>query len=144
MGPSVTQQQSPPKADPSAPVVIALGEDILIANVDAFEKTLLSTADTGKRNLILDLEKVEYFSGLGIGALLRGLKRARETGGEIKLIHVSPSLRRVFDLSGLGNVLDICETEEEAMASFGHEVGRVERTLLWTIRPPQGKKGSNP
>lgn len=113
-----------------------------MANVDGFEAAMTSAIAAGKRNLIVDLERVEYFSALGMGALLRGLRQARESGGEIKLIHVSGSLRRLFELSGLGSVLDICETEEEAVASFGEDVGPVERTLLWTIR--RNKKDPDP
>jgi len=115
--------------------VITPDGDLLIAGVRDVQAAISSVISSGKRELIIDFRKVEYLSSLGIGAILQGLRQARESGGEIKLVNVSPPLRRIFALAGIENVLDICETEEEALAGFGRQVGPIERNLLWAIRP---------
>jgi len=126
-------------SEPSTnPIVIAPDEDILMSNVSNFEAAIESAVTTGKGHVIVDLERVEYLSSLGIGALVRSLRRAREHGGELKLINVREELLRILRLSGVANVLDICTSEEEAVAAFGANVGNVERRLLWTI--PRQKK----
>ena len=69
------------------------------------QRVLLSFQKT--KNLVLDIEGVAYMSSAGLRALLLGQKTATSNGGTLKLVHVQPSVMKVFEMSGFNTILTI-------------------------------------
>lgn len=69
------------------------------------QRVLLSFQKT--KNLVLDIEGVAYMSSAGLRALLLGQKTATSKGGTLKLLHVQPSVMKVFEMSGFNTILTI-------------------------------------
>lgn len=68
--------------------------------------------------VLLDCKEVDYFSSIGIGVLVGLAKQFRKHGGDLKLVNVTKRVHNVLEVLGFTKVLEICNTEEVALASF--------------------------
>jgi anti-sigma B factor antagonist len=108
------------------PIVEKVG-DVTIVEVPAEQLDATNSEDfrqqmapvlEGCRKLALDLARVRFVDSRGCGAILSCLKRVSEAGGDLKLCHVSPFVRNVFELIRLHRICQIVETREEAVKAF--------------------------
>ncbi|MCX5660661.1 MAG: STAS domain-containing protein [Planctomycetota bacterium] len=68
--------------------------------------------------LLLSFQAVTHISSAVLGVLMSLDKKAKAKRGEIRLAHISPSIRQVFSITKLDKVLKIFPTTEEAMLKF--------------------------
>lgn len=61
----------------------------------------------GTTHFTLDLARVDYVSSAGLRVILSSYNRLRERGGQMKLTHVSPEVKNIFDLTGFSGFLTI-------------------------------------
>jgi anti-anti-sigma factor len=73
---------------------------------------------TQEQNVILDFRFVKFLSSSALGMLIRVQKRCKEFKINLKLCNIDKEIEKVFKITGLNKVLDICPTNEEAAASF--------------------------
>lgn len=81
----------------------------------AFEAALVP-AVSKESFVVIDMTSVEYVSSAGLRALLVAAKKARATGGKIKLAAMAPQIREVFDISGFSSLFDIQPDVASAVA----------------------------
>lgn len=87
-----------------------------VAGAEMLEARVLPGADAG-RHILLDLSRVEFVDGRGLGRLLALHRRAIERGGGLRLI-ASPALERVAALCDLdGWLRQVSGGAEEAPAA---------------------------
>ena len=92
---------------------ITIGEgDILLR--DKIHELL----ESGKKNLLLNMEKVSYMDSAGIGELVACYKRAREKSGTVKLLKASGKVADLLQLTKLQEVFETFENEKDALGSF--------------------------
>jgi anti-anti-sigma factor len=72
----------------------------------------------GRILLLLDLSQVSSIYSQDISVLVRGFISTGRCGGKLKLLKLSPRVRRVLDATRLFNVLEAFEDESAAIASF--------------------------
>jgi anti-sigma B factor antagonist len=60
----------------------------------------------------IDLADVEYMDSTGLGVFVGYFKQMKENGGHVKITGLSPRLKRLFDITGLIEVMDIEEHQE--------------------------------
>lgn len=60
----------------------------------------------------LDLSDVNYMDSTGLGVFVAFYKGVNSNGGHVKLKGLSPRLKRLFDITGLGAIMDIESAEE--------------------------------
>lgn len=60
----------------------------------------------GLSALTMDFEKLEYISSAGLRVLLMAQK-AMAAQGEMKVVHVSATIREIFDVTGFSEILTI-------------------------------------
>ncbi len=77
--------------------------------------------DQGRRNILLNLENVEFVDSFGIGEILASFVSIQGLGGKLKLAGISKKLRVVFKITQIDKVLDIRENEHVALESFSHQ-----------------------
>lgn len=65
------------------------------------EQVLQAVRDAAGRPVVIDMTDVTFIDSSGLSALLAGLRLARGHGGAIRLVHVGPQIRRIFDVTGL-------------------------------------------
>lgn len=75
-------------------------------------------ADLGARRLVLDLSGVAFVDSTGVGALIGSLRRAREQGGDVVLCSPRPSVARVLGLVGVGHLVPITASVDDAVAAL--------------------------
>ena len=72
----------------------------------------------GERNLVANLEEVNYISSAGLGVFMAYIEDVRKNKGDIKLTNMSPKVYNVFDLLGFPILYEIFKDETEAVKKF--------------------------
>ncbi|MDX9980859.1 MAG: anti-sigma factor antagonist [Lentisphaeria bacterium] len=86
------------------------------------ERQLTAAIVGGSRRMVLDCSAVEYISSAGLRVILSAAKRMQKAEGKLVLAAASPQVRQVFDMAGLGAVIPVFETTDEASASLAPPV----------------------
>jgi hypothetical protein len=61
---------------------------------------------------------VVFIDSAGLGALIGGIRRAREWGGDVVLACSRPSLNRLLLMTGIDRIVTITDTVEQAAVAF--------------------------
>ncbi|WP_394188308.1 anti-sigma factor antagonist [Paenisporosarcina quisquiliarum] len=85
--------------------------------IDAFTAPMLreklSTVELKKGlQAELNLSDVSYMDSTGLGVIVAFFKNVNANEGHVKLTGLSPRLKRLFDITGLGEIMDI-ETDDK-------------------------------
>ena len=70
--------------------------------------------DPAPRRILVDLAAVEFIDSSGLGALIAGLRAARDAGGDLRIAAPGPQVAMVLQLSNLDRVLISTPTAEAA------------------------------
>jgi anti-anti-sigma factor len=79
---------------------------------------LTETIAGGDARLVVDLGGVPFIDSSGLGALISGLKAARQAGGDLRIARPGDQPRTVLQLTTLDRVLRPYPTVEEALAGL--------------------------
>ena len=107
----------------SEPPVIELEGEVDVYTAPQLKQQMISLLESGAKELVVDLSKVDYLDSTALGVLIGGLKRMRERDGNMVLVCPSPRIRRVFEITGLDKIFDIFNSSEDALESMGKETG---------------------
>ena len=80
--------------------------------VGQFRETLTELG--GSRRLIIDLSGVPFLDSAGLGALIGGVRRAREAGGDVAVYGARPAVARLLHTTGFDRVASVSESENDA------------------------------
>ena len=80
-----------------------------------FNSTMLGLLDLGHRRIVLDVSKLMFISSAGIRAILFAHKEAVHLGGEIRIIGPTDQVCRIFEITGLLEILQIADGLQEAI-----------------------------
>lgn len=69
----------------------------------------------GKTRLVVDLHAVDFIDSSGLGALIGGLKSARQQGGDLRIVGAGDQVRAVLKLTNLDRILAPYATIDEAL-----------------------------
>ncbi len=94
------------------------GRFVSTAAKDIFGKSMDQVIADGWKKVLLDLTGVEWIDSRGIGELVTTLKMAKNFGVAVKLLRVGDRVKHVLSISQLLPLLDIYETEEDAIAAL--------------------------
>lgn len=72
----------------------------------------------GKKDILLNLSKVDFIDSYGIGDVVAAYLAVKEKKGRLKLTGLSPKIWLIFQYSGLTRILEIFDSEEKAFESF--------------------------
>ena len=68
--------------------------------------------------MLLNLENLEFLSSAGLRVFLRIAKQQKGSGGAIKVCNATGVVKEVMEISGFGSLLDLHESEGDALTSF--------------------------
>lgn len=78
-------------------------------------KELLSElVSDGTSRIVVDMAETTFLDSSGLGALIAGLKSARQAGGDLRIARPTASVQTVFQLTNLDKVLRARESVEGA------------------------------
>ena len=99
--------------------VIELSGKITIGAGDVKLRELITQAvEDDKNNIVLDLGGVTAIDSSGIGEMVACYTSVTKSGGQLKLMHLSPKITDILQVTQLITVFDIFDDEREALGSF--------------------------
>eukprot|EP00831_Metopus_contortus_P023536 TRINITY_DN20743_c0_g1_i2.p3 TRINITY_DN20743_c0_g1~~TRINITY_DN20743_c0_g1_i2.p3 ORF type:complete len:111 (-),score=26.50 TRINITY_DN20743_c0_g1_i2:197-529(-) len=85
------------------------------SNASLFEEEVKKLLAEGNKNLIAELENLEYISSAGLRSILSAGKLVKAENGSLKLCSLSGIVLEVFEISGFDTIFQIYESIEEAV-----------------------------
>jgi len=98
----------------ACPVVSAAGE-IDVDSAPELRSRLEELAARGVGTLVIDLSGTVYIDSTGLGVLVAARKRAVQAGGELRLVCPEPSLRKVFEITGVWEYFSFHDSVSSAL-----------------------------
>jgi anti-sigma B factor antagonist len=84
--------------------------------VGEFREALSGLA--ASQRLLIDLSEVPFMDSAGLGALIGGIRRAREAGGDVAVACSRPTLTRLLHTTGFDRIVSVTETVDGAAAAL--------------------------
>jgi anti-sigma B factor antagonist len=98
-----------------------------VGELDAFTvsqfRQALAELAKGPR-LVIDMSGVPFVDSAGLGALIGGIRRARELGGDVVVVCNRPSLVRTLRTTGFDRIVAMTGTVDEAKTAFEESRGQ--------------------
>ncbi len=76
-----------------------------------------AAADISK--IVVNLSGVHFVDSAALATLVRGMKRCRQQGGDLRICGLQQPVRIIFELTKLDKAFDIRASEAEAIQAFG-------------------------
>jgi len=92
---------------------ITLGDDTA-----TLRQAIGSLIAEGRKSVLLNLHEVPYIDSSGIGELVAAFTNIRNSGGELKLLHLTHKVRTLLQITKLYTVFDVQDDESAAIHSF--------------------------
>jgi anti-sigma B factor antagonist len=102
--------------------VFELTGSLDIATSPTVRASLVEASERGDHKLIVDLTKVDFLDSTGLGALIGAQRRAKEFGGDVRLVVKEGQILRLLRITGLLKVLAVYPTLDDAVGD-GTRVG---------------------
>lgn len=87
-------------------VVRAAGE-LDVNTAPELREQLARLVNEGSRKIVVDLTDVSFVDSTALSVLVSALKRLRQADGDLELASPNPSVRRVFEITGLTRLFAI-------------------------------------
>lgn len=84
--------------------------------VPAFRESLAGLIHTPR--LLIDLSEVPFMDSAGLGALIGGIRRIREAGGEVTVACSRPALTRLLHTTGFDRIVVVAGQPEAALEAL--------------------------
>ena len=84
--------------------------------VSQFRQALAELASTP--HLLIDMSAVPFLDSAGLGALIGGIRRARELGGDVAVACNRTTLVRLLSTTGFDRIVTVANSVEEAAAAL--------------------------
>jgi anti-sigma B factor antagonist len=95
--------------------VVTASEEVDLANAGLLQEALGLAAGAGHVLVVVDMSRTRFCDSAGLNALVAADRRAREHGGEVRLVVTGESVLRLVKLTGVDRVLAVYASLEEAL-----------------------------
>jgi anti-sigma B factor antagonist len=85
--------------------LVSLHGELDGATAKELEAEFVRIEATGVSRIVLDLSKLEFIDSTGLAVILRADTRAKNDGHVLRVLRPNGQVRRVFEISGLDEVL---------------------------------------
>lgn len=99
-------------------VVLAAAGRLNLTSAGHLRRTVDEAVGEGRARVVVDLGEVAFIDSSGLGALVGGLKAARQAGGDLRIAAAGEQVRTVLGLTNLDRVLRPYDTVEDALAGW--------------------------
>ena len=94
------------------------GRVVLGEESNSFREQIKNMLAAGKKNIVLNMDRVTYIDSAGLGALVAAHHSARSQGASLKLSNVGTKFQEILQVTKLLTVFDVSPTEAEGIKSF--------------------------
>jgi anti-sigma B factor antagonist len=95
--------------------VLALVGRLNMQSAANLRSSIGTTVDGGRPQVVVDLSQTDFIDSSGLGALVAGLKKARQAAGDLRIAGANEQARTVLGLTNLDRVLRPYGDVEEAL-----------------------------
>ncbi|HJR44648.1 MAG TPA: STAS domain-containing protein [Actinomycetota bacterium] len=95
--------------------------DLDVYTVGSLRDAIGTIIESEKRKVVVDLDNVPFMDSSGLGALMGGVRRVREAGGDLAIACTREQHLKLFTITGFGEGVSIAPTVEEAAKGFRAE-----------------------
>lgn len=88
--------------------------DLDVYTVGSLRDALGKLVEEKGARVVVDLDGVPFMDSSGLGALMGGVRRMRETGGDLAIACTREQHLKLFTITGFGEGVSIAPTVEEA------------------------------
>ena len=96
-------------------VVLVVRGDVDVAVTAELTDALREAIGEDGRQVVVDLEFVDFIDSAGLGVLVGGLKRARTSHGDLVLVCTGRSVLKILEITGLTRVFELHAAREGAI-----------------------------
>jgi anti-sigma B factor antagonist len=104
---TVDTSQAPLSIVSVAGEIDAIGAPVLQAQLDEMTRS-------GVTDVVLDISAVSFIDSTGIGTLVRYHRSLQAIGGDLRVAVTQPYIRRLFEMTGITDVLSVYESVQMA------------------------------
>lgn len=94
--------------------ILSVKGEVDVYSAPRLREKLVELVSEGHRQMVADLEGVDFLDSTGLGVLVGGLKRLRSHDGDLTLVCTQPRILKVFEITGLTSVFKISSSVDEA------------------------------
>jgi anti-sigma B factor antagonist len=95
--------------------VLRLDGRLNMVSAAQLKQAITGSVDGGCARVVVDLAAVTFMDSSGLGALIAGLKKARQEGGDLRITGVTQQVATVLALTNLDRVLQAHDSVEGAL-----------------------------
>jgi anti-sigma B factor antagonist len=92
--------------------------DLDVYTVGSLRDALGRMIEEKTPKVVVDLDGVPFMDSSGLGALMGGVRRMREAGGDLAVACTKEQHLKLFSITGFGEGVSIAPTVEEAASGF--------------------------
>ena len=111
--------ESPTRTTDAGVVVIRPEGRLNMTVAPALREQLHGLVRDGKTRLVVDLSAVDAIDSSGLGALISGLKAARQGNGDLRIAAPCEQVKAVLELTNLNRVRKTAESADTAFDESG-------------------------
>jgi anti-sigma B factor antagonist len=98
--------------------VLIPGGDLDVYTVGSLRDAIGQMIEEQTTRVVVDLDGVPFMDSSGLGALMGGVRRLREAGGDLAIACTREQHLKLFAITGFGEGVSIAPTVEEAAEGF--------------------------
>jgi anti-sigma B factor antagonist len=98
--------------------IVSLEGNVMQEDVAIFRSRLDDLVQSGKIQIILDLNSVNFLSSMCIAVVVETKNQLKAKKGDLKLAAVNYPIKNIFDLTRLSDKFDMYNSVEEAILAF--------------------------
>ena len=99
-------------------VVLSPSGRLNMTTASLLRQSVAAEVEGGSARVVLDLAGVAFVDSSGLGAIVGGLKSARQAGGDLRIAAAGEQVRTVLELTNLDRVLRPHDTVEDALSGW--------------------------
>ncbi len=88
--------------------------------VSQFRQALAELASS--KRLVIDMSGIPFVDSAGLGALIGGIRRTRELGGDVAVACDRPTLVRLLRTTGFDRIVTVADNVDEAVAALSKDL----------------------
>jgi anti-sigma B factor antagonist len=92
--------------------------DLDVYTVGSLRDAIAEILEASTPHIVVDLDGVPFMDSSGLGALMGGVRRLREAGGDLAIACTREQHLKLFSITGFGEGVSIAPTVEEAAKGF--------------------------
>ncbi|MDN4075304.1 STAS domain-containing protein [Fictibacillus terranigra] len=91
---------------------LVLNGEIDIYTAPKLKEVLIPLSEEKRKDIIIDLQQIDFMDNTGLGIFIKVLKSLKKNDSTLKLRGLTDHVHRLFDVSGLTEVMDIGKKPE--------------------------------